>query len=136
LVVVSFNSDRNVNEEWIESVIDECYLDRVEFYADPDRLLYRDLGFAWSMKPQLLDIGVVKMYAGIHKSKSRSPLAFKSTEGPSGADEDYRFRRFVENDTVLQQGGDAVLDKDGKLLHIFPMKRHRDRPAIEDVLSI
>jgi len=140
LVIVSFNASDAINQEWLDTVIDDEYLDRTELYSDPDRILYRELGFGWSFTPKVFPIKIVKMYAGIHTTKPGTELAFKATnripKEEMGADADYRFRRFVNNDTMLQQGGDVVVDNGGKILKIFPMAHVNDRPSTKEVLDV
>ena len=47
----------------------------------------------------------------------------------------YVFRKFIDGDNPLQQGGDAVFDANWKLIKIFPMLHVADRVSVDDLLN-
>jgi len=136
LTIVSFTNNKDFCKDYLESVVDEQYLDRVEFYIDPDRKLYRAFGFNWK-----LDQGnevrwkpfIMKDYAKAHKSESGKEyggIAF-----PGLKYEDFVFRKYVKDDDPLQQGGNVTLDKSGNLIKIFAMDSVMDRPSFDQLLA-
>lgn len=118
-------------------VVDDKHLHRVEFYIDPEKRLYDALGFNWRSTPANWKSFIVKMYAKTHLSEAGSEI--KGERLPPGMQynfNDFMFRKFVKNDDPFQQGGDAVLDANMKLLKIFSMKSVNDRPSADQVLSV
>merc|ERR1711879_840712 len=47
LVIISFTNKPEACEEWIDFVIPARYENRVEFYIDSNREVYKKLGFDW-----------------------------------------------------------------------------------------
>ena len=78
LVIVSFTKRTDLVDEWLEEVIPEHDLDKVEFYIDSDRTLYEKLGFNWKVTLKCWELRVIKDYAKIHKSEAGSFV--KTTE--------------------------------------------------------
>jgi len=121
-------------EEWLDLVIDPEDEDRVEMYSDPDLTLYEAFGFSWQLSPGDWHVPLIKLYAKFHTSSPGEvvPLPFTISGVSMG---DYKFRKYVAGDNAQQQGGDVVLDRENKLVNIYPMKSVNDRPNIEEVLS-
>merc|ERR1712110_604479 len=121
-----------------ESVVDEEYLDRVEFYIDPHRELYRAFGFDWKAgqggKNSRWNPFIMKEYSKVHKSETGKEYG-SELKFPGLKYEDFVFRKFVKDDDPLQQGGDVTLDKNGNnLIKIFAMDNVFDRPSLDQVL--
>lgn len=138
MVVVSFTPDKDACSEWFDLVIDHRFKDQVSFYIDAERKLYKQFGFDWNHSLKNWKPFIMREYSCAHNSKSgeKYNTIFTDPEKIGFTFQDFKFRRFVENDNSAQQGGDAVLDGEGKLLKIFPMSSVNDRPTVKDVLEI
>jgi len=150
VVVVSFTNNTLAFKEWFDFVIPPRYEDKVELFMDPERKLYQVLGFNYQFalknlkeeeKPAFMDkmkseqqhiwpLNMVKFYSMSQNSHSENKN-FESTEG----DESYVFRKFIDGDNPLQQGGDAVFDANWKLIKVFPMLHVADRVSVDDLLN-
>jgi len=128
--------------------VDEEYLERVEFYIDPERKLYQAFGFNWKLgtgsseesKKIRWSPFIMKEYARTHKSepgKDYDSLINDSlvNKFPWLKLEDFVFRKYVKDDDPGQQGGDVTLDKNGNLIKIYAMDNVFDRPSIDQLLA-
>lgn len=125
LTIVSFTNKPEFCEDYLESVVEPEYSDRVEFLIDCERKFYRGFGFDWKLgqgsNHQSWGPFIMKEYATAHQSEGGSDYNSPVKKMMDFSYEDFVFRKFVKDDDPLQQGGDVVLDMDGKLVEIFSM---------------
>ena len=70
--------------------------------------------------------------------KETSEEVLKIAAPPAGApmkdtSMDFLMRRPLEGENPNQQGGDVILDKDGRILKVFHMNSVNDRVSMEDL---
>jgi len=146
LTIISFTNKPEFCQEYLESVVEKKYFDRVEFLIDADRRLYRGFGFDWKLgqgvmkEPKKLGQGgwqpfIMKEYALAHQSVGGTDYNSPAKKMIDFSYEDFVFRKYVKNDDPLQQGGDVILDMNGKLVKIFGMDNVTDRPDVDVVLA-
>jgi hypothetical protein len=93
----------------------ELGLDGVDFYADPQRDVYRALGFGRASFARVwLHPKVWRRYAALI-ARGRRPH-------PPGQD-------------VYQLGGDAILDAGGEVRWTYASAGPEDRPAVDELLA-
>jgi len=121
LTIVSFTNKPEFCEDYLESVVEPQYSDRVEFLIDAKRIFYRGFGFDWKLNGSIWGPFIMKEYATAHQSQSGSDYNSPVKKMMNFNYEDFVFRKFVKDDDPMQQGGDVILDMDGKLVEIFGM---------------
>ena len=85
------------------------------FVADPDRALYRALGAGRGRVRDVWSLGTLRMYARL------------LLQG-------MRLRRPVED--TRQLGADAVIDRDGKVVHVWLPDGPDRRPTIDEIIAV
>jgi len=140
LIIVSFTNQKEYCEEYLDMVVDDKYLDRVEFYIDANRNLYKQLGFDWKFgqdneRKAIWKPWVIKEYAKTHHTTKGEDYGSAMGLPKDFSYDDFVFRKFVKDDDPFQQAGDAVLDKSGRLIQIFPMIHVSDRVDIDVILG-
>ena len=139
LTIISFTNKPDFCQDYLESVVEEQYFDRVEFLIDSERKLYRGFGFDWKVgqgdERQAWQPIIMKEYALAHQSVGGSEYDSPIIKmGMKFSFEDFVFRKFVKDDDPLQQGGDVILDTEGKVLKVFAMDSVI-RPEVDEVLA-
>jgi len=134
LTIVSFTNKPEFCEDYLESVVEPQYSDRVEFLIDAERKFYRGFGFDWKLGGHRWGPFIMKEYATVHQSEGGSDYNSPVKNMMDFSYEDFVFRTFVKDDDPLQQGGDVILDMDGKLVEIFGMD-NVTRPDPDHVLG-
>jgi len=140
--------DENQATEWYHSVIAKDYPNfPVEIYIDRERKYYQKVGFNWAIcngAPAELYLRVVKMYAITFKNvKDKSELSdlqipyFEQSIKVQSEDhrKQFLFKKYQYEADFCQQGGDVKLDKDYKLIKIYPMESVQDRVELSEFLS-
>lgn len=104
-----------VDAPLLEAYERELRLDGIDFFGDPQRNVYRALGFRRASFARVwLHPGVWRRYAAL-MARGRRPH-------PPGQD-------------VYQLGGDAILDSEGRLRRVFASAGPEDRPTVDELLA-
>ena len=124
--------------DYFNTVVDEEFRDFVEFYMDPELKIYHQLGFDFFIKPD--NIWLLKEYAHTTHTEAGSDIEDTGMIGPRIMENfsysDFRFRKIIKGTNhPYQMAGDAVLDKNAKLLAFWRLKEVYDRPTIDQVLT-
>lgn len=141
MIIISFTDQKDYCEEYLETVVESRYSDRVEFYIDADRAVYKQLGFDWKFgqdpeRKAIWKPWVIKEYAKTHHTTAGEDYGSAMTLPKGFTYDDFVFRKFVKDDDPFQQAGDAVFDKEGRLVGIFPMVHVSDRVDIDDIFKM
>ena len=138
LTIVSFTNNPEMCEDYLESVVEERYLEKVEFFIDANRKFYRGFGFDWKhgqgSNQHSWQPFIMKEYAAAHQSEAGTDYNSPIKSMMDFSYEDFVFRKFVKDDDPLQQGGDVVLDSENRLVKIFSMDSVI-RPDVDSVLA-
>ena len=124
-----------------ESVVGDDNLEgRVEMYIDPERALYKNVGFDWRLKAgEMIFMAMKMVYGKMFKDMDKESTGWDQQivkpvkDAPKDIMEDYSMRRFMKNENPAQQGGDVVLDDEGKIVSIFQMSSVEDRVSLKDL---
>lgn len=145
LVIVAHTKNIENAKIWYESVVDDDLDGRVEMYVDHHRSLYKKVGFDWRFTCGSRIVQAMKMvYGKMWKEMDRQNenweqnIAQTEEEGrsknkPEDKMQDFLMRRFMANENPAQQGGDVVLDSEGKIVSIFQMANVHDRVSLKDL---
>ncbi|CAF2521458.1 unnamed protein product [Rotaria sp. Silwood2] len=113
IVIISFTSSIDSARQWKNEV--ECPF---EIYCDSDRRLYRHFGFPAKAYARVWNVQTLDYYVEQKLSGRQLPT------------------KLDKNDDPNQMGGNAIIDRNGRVIWVYKSKTPTDRPNVKQLQSI
>jgi len=155
LVIIAHSTSEENTQIWYESIVENCF-DQIEVFRDPEKKLYEQVGFNWNFNAGPMILMAMKVhYGGLFREMDKKSPGWDKRKmsaendaealkidgqptvpGPKFSDkmgQDFLMRRPLEGENPCQQGGDVVLDAEGKILKVYHMNSVNDRVTMEEL---
>ncbi|CAF1012205.1 unnamed protein product [Rotaria sordida] len=113
IVIVSFTSSIDSARQWKNEV--QCPFD---IYCDSDRCLYQHFGFPNKAYARVWNVQTLDYYVEQKLSGKQLPT------------------KLDKNDDPNQMGGNAIIDRNGRVIWVYKSKTPTDRPSVKQLQFI